>query len=95
LLFFQTNNERDRDYTRWNITPGSDHPSILGPQPTPNAGAVIPPPHSSVPSAATNAVAAPGVPIPTVPAEPSVAQPSHHSSEPRLQTSVVPSGEPP
>jgi hypothetical protein len=77
IAFFQINNEQGRDYTRRNITPGSDQPSILGPQATPNAGAVIPPPHSSVPSAATNAVAAPGVPIRTVPAEPLVAQPSH------------------
>ncbi|GJN18363.1 hypothetical protein PR202_gb05516 [Eleusine coracana subsp. coracana] len=42
-------NERGRDYTRKSITPGSDQPSILGPQPTPNTGAVIPPPNSSVP----------------------------------------------
>jgi polypyrimidine tract-binding protein 2 len=94
-LFFQINNERGRDYTRRNITPGSDQPSILGPQPTPNAGAVIPPPHNSVPSAATNAVAATGVPIPAMPGGPSVAQPSHPSNEPRLQTSSVLSGGPP
>uniref|UniRef100_A0A0A9CKM8 PTBP1-like RNA recognition motif 2 domain-containing protein n=1 Tax=Arundo donax TaxID=35708 RepID=A0A0A9CKM8_ARUDO len=93
-LNVKINNERGRDYTKGNITPtpSSDQPSILGPQPIPNVGAVIQPPHSSVPSGATNAVMPPGVPIPTTPGEPSAA---HPPSEPRSQTAIVPSGGPP
>ncbi|TVU03214.1 hypothetical protein EJB05_51245 [Eragrostis curvula] len=89
-LNVKVNNERGRDYTKRNITPGSDQPSILGPQPTQNTGAVIPPPHNNAPSSATNALMPPGVPIPTT-GEPSVVQP-HPSSEPRSQTADVPSG---
>nr|CAB3477644.1 unnamed protein product [Digitaria exilis] len=92
-LNVKVNNDRGRDYTKGNVTPSSDQLSILGPQPMPNAGAVIPPPHG-VPSAATSAVMPPGVPTPAAPGEPSVALPSQPSSEPHSQTAVVPSGGP-
>ncbi|KAK3161305.1 hypothetical protein QOZ80_1BG0075450 [Eleusine coracana subsp. coracana] len=87
-LNVKIDNERGRDYTRKSITPGSDQPSILGPQPTPNTGAVIPPPNSSVPSAAINAVTPLGAPTPTIPGEPSIVQ-HHHSSEPHSQNARV------
>jgi len=94
-LNVKINNERGRDYTKGNITPSSNQPSILGPQPLPNVGATIPQPNNSVPSAATSAVMPPGVPSPAMPGEPSVALPSHPSSEPHLQTPVAPLGGPP
>ncbi|KAJ1284361.1 hypothetical protein BS78_03G197700 [Paspalum vaginatum] len=94
-LNVKVNNERGRDYTKGNIAPSSDQPSILGPQPIPNVGAVIPPPHGGVPSAATNAVMPPGVPISATPADPSVALSSNSSSEPHSQATVIPSGGPP
>ncbi|CAL4975240.1 unnamed protein product [Urochloa decumbens] len=93
-LNVKVNNERGRDYTKGSITTSSDQPSILGPQPIPNAGAVIPPPHSTVPSAATSAVMPPGVPTPATPGEAS-ALPSHPTSEPHSQTAAVPPGGPP
>jgi polypyrimidine tract-binding protein 2 len=83
MISFQVNNERGRDYTKGNVTPSSDQPSILGPQPIPNVGAAIPPAPGSV---ATNSVMQPG--------DPSVAVPSNPSSEPLLQAPVVSSGGP-
>lgn len=94
-LNVKVNNERGRDYTKGNVTPGSDQPSILGPQPIPNVGAAIPPPQGSVTSAATNAVMPPGLPISATPTDPLVALPSNPSSERQTQTAVVPSGGPP
>jgi len=82
-LNVKVNNERGRDYTKGNVTPSSDRPSILGPQPIPNVGAAIPPAPGSV---ATNSVMQPG--------DPSVAVPSNPSSEPLLQAPVVSSGGP-
>nr|AVY91693.1 polypyrimidine tract-binding [Saccharum hybrid cultivar SP80-3280]AVY91711.1 polypyrimidine [Saccharum hybrid cultivar SP80-3280]AVY91718.1 polypyrimidine [Saccharum hybrid cultivar SP80-3280] len=85
-LNVKVNNERGRDYTKGSVTPSSDQPSILGPQPIPNVGAAIPPAQGSVPSAATNSVMPSG--------DPSVAVPSNPSSEPLLQAPVVSSGGP-
>ncbi|CAO2170666.1 unnamed protein product [Urochloa humidicola] len=93
-LNVKVNNERGRDYTKGNVTTSSDQPSILGPQPIPNAGAVIPQPPTSVPSATTSAVIPPGVPTPAMPGEAS-ALPSHPTSEPHSQAAAVPSGGPP
>ena len=95
ISFFQVNNERGRDYTKGNITPSCNQPSILGPQPVPSVGAAIAQPNNSVPSAATSAVMPPGVPSPAMPGEPSVTLPSHPSSEPHSQTPVAPLGGPP
>ncbi|CAO2208706.1 unnamed protein product [Urochloa humidicola] len=93
-LNVKVNNERGRDYTKGNVTTSSDQPSILGPQPIPNSGAVIPLPDSTVPSAATNAVMPPGVSTPVTPGEAS-ALTSHPTSEPHSQIAAVPSGGPP
>lgn len=88
-LNVKINNERGRDYTRGNIAPACNQPSILGPQPAPHAGASATP-YSSVPSAASGAVVPPGTtPILATPGAPSASLPYHPSSEAHSQTGIL------